>query len=311
MSKSTWKPERLSPQDSQTRSAAAAWFYALKFDKNQNLTLLLPLLKECYPEADLAFASSMVRKNGIYADIGENLLNDILELSHPQNFEILNWREAVLRVLSIDFLATLKSSSSALTEDAILRVTDLLDDKLRGTTKNACQLLSGQRTKIRKTLRILSLAGLYLLHYRPILAIEVVQDELMQLVQGDPEKTHFSDASFPFEDFIDDDKSFNTRGLFVINETTKFLRKHVTKRDELDALIQKSSKKWRIERMSVIDLNILRLAGFELFYDKASAPRILINEAVELAKIFGAEQSKNFVNGILQQLCNDNGIVVN
>ena len=62
--------------------------------------------------------------------------------------------------------------------------------------------------------------------------------------------------------------------------------------------------------MALIDLNILRLASYELFFEHISPPRILINEAVELAKTFGAEQSKNFVNGILQQLCNDNHIEV-
>ena len=85
------------------------------------------------------------------------------------------------------------------------------------------------------------------------------------------------------------------------------IRAHLS---ELDERIQASSKRWRISRMSVVDLNILRMAAYELFFERLSPPRILINEAVELAKTFGAEQSKNFVNGILQQLCNDNHIEV-
>ena len=52
------------------------------------------------------------------------------------------------------------------------------------------------------------------------------------------------------------------------------------------------------------------MSAYELFFERLSPPRILINEAVELAKVFGAEQSKNFINGILQQLCNDNHIEV-
>ena len=58
--------------------------------------------------------------------------------------------------------------------------------------------------------------------------------------------------------------------------------------------------------MALIDLNILRMATYELFIEKKSSTNILINEAVELAKMFGAEQSPAFVNGILQQICNDN-----
>ena len=62
--------------------------------------------------------------------------------------------------------------------------------------------------------------------------------------------------------------------------------------------------------MSLSDLNILRLGTYELMFERATSPRSLINEAVELAKQFGAEQSKNFVNGILQQICVDNQINV-
>jgi len=52
----------------------------------------------------------------------------------------------------------------------------------------------------------------------------------------------------------------------------------------------------------------LRLAAFELFEHPETPPKVVINEAVELAKKFGAEPSRSFVNGILQQLCQDNQI---
>jgi N utilization substance protein B len=77
---------------------------------------------------------------------------------------------------------------------------------------------------------------------------------------------------------------------------------------EVDALIQRSSKKWRVERMASIDRNILRLATFELRHRPQVPPRVVLNEAIELAKTFGAQQARGFVNGILQQICNDNGI---
>ncbi len=70
-------------------------------------------------------------------------------------------------------------------------------------------------------------------------------------------------------------------------------------REELDAYISRFSQHWRLERLSVIDRAILRLALFELRYCPEVPPKVVINEAVELAKRFGSEQSGAFVNGIL------------
>ena len=71
-------------------------------------------------------------------------------------------------------------------------------------------------------------------------------------------------------------------------------------------MIQKSSKNWRLERMSVNDLNIIRIATYELLFCKVSQPSVYMNEAVELSKTFGSDKSRNFVNGMLQQIWDDN-----
>jgi N utilization substance protein B len=73
-------------------------------------------------------------------------------------------------------------------------------------------------------------------------------------------------------------------------------------REELDALIARYSEHWRLERMTVVDRNLLRLAAFELLYQPKIPPKVVINEAVELAKRFGSEDSGAFVNGILDQI---------
>jgi transcription antitermination protein NusB len=70
-------------------------------------------------------------------------------------------------------------------------------------------------------------------------------------------------------------------------------------RKEIDHEIQANSKNWRISRMDLVDRNILRLAAFELMYDPDLAAAIIINEAVEIAKKFGGEDSPTFVNGVL------------
>jgi N utilization substance protein B len=74
----------------------------------------------------------------------------------------------------------------------------------------------------------------------------------------------------------------------------------VERRDELDALIQATSRHWRVARMTPVDRNVLRLAVLELLAEGATlAPAIVINEAIEIARRFSGEESAVFVNGVL------------
>ncbi|MDD4955393.1 MAG: transcription antitermination factor NusB [Candidatus Omnitrophica bacterium] len=70
----------------------------------------------------------------------------------------------------------------------------------------------------------------------------------------------------------------------------------------LDALIKKYVKNWEIDRMAVIDRNILRLACFEIINLPEIPPKVSINEAIELAKRFGDIDSPRFVNGVLDKI---------
>ncbi len=70
-------------------------------------------------------------------------------------------------------------------------------------------------------------------------------------------------------------------------------------RRQLDAFIQKNAPQWPVEQMATIDRNILRIALFELYIDRTTPMKVVINEAVELAKMFGSESSHRFVNGVL------------
>ncbi|MCP4449123.1 MAG: transcription antitermination factor NusB [Myxococcales bacterium] len=71
---------------------------------------------------------------------------------------------------------------------------------------------------------------------------------------------------------------------------------------EIDEEVQSASKNWRLERMSTVDRNILRLAAAELMYDESVPTKVVINEAIELAKRFGTTESPAFVNGILDRV---------
>ena len=70
----------------------------------------------------------------------------------------------------------------------------------------------------------------------------------------------------------------------------------------LDELIQRYAPEWPVEQMAVIDRNVLRIAIYELLFDPEIPPKVAINEAVELAKMFGSESSPRFVNGVLGTL---------
>jgi transcription antitermination protein NusB len=76
---------------------------------------------------------------------------------------------------------------------------------------------------------------------------------------------------------------------------------------EIDTRIGAASQNWRLERMSRVDRNLLRMGTWELMY-RAEVPRaVVIDEAVELAKSFGSEDSSAFVNGVLDRVANDLG----
>jgi N utilization substance protein B len=69
--------------------------------------------------------------------------------------------------------------------------------------------------------------------------------------------------------------------------------------EEIDALIRRHAENWRLERMTPIDRNILRLAFCEMLYQEGVPKVVIVDEAIELAKKFGAESSGRFVNGLL------------
>lgn len=76
----------------------------------------------------------------------------------------------------------------------------------------------------------------------------------------------------------------------------------MAKRDQIDALIEATSDNWRISRMAAVDRNILRFSVYELIYLDDIPPSVTINEAVEIAKRYGSQESPSFINGILDTI---------
>ncbi len=89
----------------------------------------------------------------------------------------------------------------------------------------------------------------------------------------------------------------------LTEENVSFVRSSVEgvlqKREEIDRNIKKYAPAWPIEQIPMVDRNILRLAIFEILLDNKVPVKVAINEAVELAKTFGGDNSSKFINGVL------------
>ena len=82
------------------------------------------------------------------------------------------------------------------------------------------------------------------------------------------------------------------------------VREHLA---EIDALLARASRNWRLERMARVDRNLLRLAAWELMRAEDVPAKVAINEAIEIAKRFGTAESPPFVNGILDRCLEEIG----
>lgn len=89
---------------------------------------------------------------------------------------------------------------------------------------------------------------------------------------------------------------FEENNLGFIRKVAKGVAKHL---GEIDEVITVSAPEWPITQIAQVDLSILRLALFELLFDDDVPPKAVINEAVELGKAFGGENTSKFVNGVL------------
>jgi N utilization substance protein B len=93
-----------------------------------------------------------------------------------------------------------------------------------------------------------------------------------------------------------EEQSLPESALEFARELVNGVLKHKKK---IDAMIRSHAPSWPVEQLSVVDRNILRLAIFEISIDNRVPLKAAINEAVELAKLFGSESSSRFINGVL------------
>ncbi|MEM9411291.1 MAG: transcription antitermination factor NusB [Planctomycetota bacterium] len=108
---------------------------------------------------------------------------------------------------------------------------------------------------------------------------------------------------------IDTEFEFLTGRLNQHQPTIQFAERLLTgvrqKMQDIDTALKNVTQNWRLERMAATDRSILRLAAFEVLFLESTPGRVAINEAIELAKRYGTNQSFQFVNGILDRLLGD------
>ena len=128
-------------------------------------------------------------------------------------------------------------------------------------------------------------------HLGRIIALQTLYEEEFRLECGDA----FFDASEVLErnikryDQMIDDRAF-------IQRLVDGVRAHL---DELDAILQPIAPEWPLSQIARMDRVVLRMGAYELLYGEDVPPKVVINEAVELAKAFGGENSSKFINGVL------------
>ena len=134
----------------------------------------------------------------------------------------------------------------------------------------------GSRTKAREC----ALQALYQLDTSDGDAREAVRGVLAHFDEADPEKPDADTGRFADE----------------------LVRGVQSERAAIDELIQKSSTHWKLDRMARVDRNILRLAVYEILRRADVPVRVTLNEAIELGKKYGSEESSSFVNGVLDRI---------
>jgi len=92
------------------------------------------------------------------------------------------------------------------------------------------------------------------------------------------------------------------RAVEAFEYAQELVRGTLDNQEKIDDLIRSQADNWRLERMPAVDRNILRLAIYEMMYEEDTPKLVVLDEAIELAKKFGSEQSGRFVNGLLDGL---------
>ena len=110
---------------------------------------------------------------------------------------------------------------------------------------------------------------------------------------------NFSPGGEDNEDLLDCDQDLFDQVLPFAQDLFFGVTSH---QGELDRVLEEASDNWRLDRMSRVDRNVMRLALFEMLHREDIPPKVSINEAIDLGKEFGSEDSGAFINGVLDRI---------
>ena|SRR5947207_1800291 len=109
-------------------------------------------------------------------------------------------------------------------------------------------------------------------------------------------------STFDLSEYLAREAAVRQRVDEAFHYAQDLVRGAVEHQERIDELIRSQADNWRLERMPAVDRNILRLAIYEMLFEKETPKLVVLDEAIELAKKFGSEQSGRFVNGLLDGL---------
>ncbi len=124
-------------------------------------------------------------------------------------------------------------------------------------------------------------------HLSRVLVLQTLFAWDFNKTQGNPEKI----LNYTKQEFTPSNDEDN----FALN----LLKNIVEKWKVLNKLISENAPEWPLKRISIVDRNVLRIGIYELKYNDTIPPKVAINEAIELAKVYGGDNSSKFVNGVL------------
>jgi N utilization substance protein B len=134
------------------------------------------------------------------------------------------------------------------------------------------------------------------------LARELALQSLYQMEMNGVGSTHA--IAHVVEEAQTDDESQLKQSKDTIDpdEIMELVEGTITNLERIDALLLDYLKGWQMDRLSRVDREVLRLAAYEMVYRQDVPPKVVVNEAIELAKHFGTEESGKFVNGVLGKM---------
>jgi N utilization substance protein B len=108
--------------------------------------------------------------------------------------------------------------------------------------------------------------------------------------------------SFPAEEFLTMFWELHTTKPQIVDYSNRLVKGTLKRKKEIDVLISNHASHWKIDRMAVTDRNILRLATYELLAEPTVPFKVVMNEAIEIAKKYGTTDSATFINGVLDSI---------